>query len=368
MKSQIPSLLLTLLQILKTLKIDENLSKMVLPNIENKLTPFIISAEDKFERENRYYLKSDCSSSVIENLSFNKITQNLCSKKIEFEYDMVNSFLQEIKVRLNTRHQINNLYIDYKLTYNNQKLKEIVIKKRQEIKTVYEIPIIAKEDKFEFIPGKKVNFNIFVLEVDKEYYKFSNSFHYEIVFSIKNHPDWLAYDINQRKVHFFGTIPKEHKENFNFAFYVLDRETKLSSPLNTFWFSVIKPVVVKKRESKYFIAVFGIVVLFFLFLFIFFVKMKDFLKFKEYEKRVEERNLEICKVIEKKKLLNGKFLRKKKSLDTERDLDSYEMEFKLNEKNLNSFNTNANSFREGVLKEKKFEFFDFRVFSKNSKN
>ena len=369
-------IILSLISIFNQLKIDLILPMMVLPNIENKLTPFRISGEDKFERENRYYLKADCSSSVIENFSFNKKSEYLCSKKIEFEYDMVNNFLDEIKVRLNTRQQIHNLYIDYKLMYNDIKGKEIVINKRQEIKTVYEIPITQQIDKFEFVPGKEVNFNLFILEVDEEYYKFSNSFHYEIVFSMKNHPDWLAYDINQRKVHFFGKISKNQVQNFNFAFYVLDRETKLSSPLNTFWFSVVKPSVIVKKKNKYFILIFAILIFVFIFCFLIFFKIKDYRKYREEEKRIEEKNLEICKDIEKKSFLKAQFLKNKKNnknkscLETQNNLDSYELDFKIYDKNKNSFNTNANSFGDDQIlgtKKKKFEFSDFHIFFKKKK-
>jgi hypothetical protein len=216
----------------------------------------------------------------------------LCWEKIEFSYEMVNDFMEQIKVRLNTLNAIHNLYIEYKLSYYDRENKETILNYRQELKTVSQIPITQQNDKFEFVPNQETSFNVFVLEVDEEYYKYSNSFHFEIVFSIQNHPEWLAYDINQRKVHFFGNIPNTLKDNMNFAFYLLDKETKLSSQLITFWFSVFTAEEIAFHpESKKGIIILCFLCFIFIFVTIIFLKLRDWKVYKERDKKLENSNI-----------------------------------------------------------------------------
>ncbi len=93
---------------------------LVLPNIDNKITPFVIKSENQFDLDNKYRLRADCSRSVVDNLEFTVLTSELCTKEINYSYKEMNLFLEDLKVFLMNNDEALNMHIDFDFQYNNE--------------------------------------------------------------------------------------------------------------------------------------------------------------------------------------------------------------------------------------------------------
>ena len=262
---------------------NENKEIILFPNHENIITPFEVEAESQLEYENDYYLKSICSSSIHKKLSFSTLSGNLCEKEHNFKFDSLNIFLNNLKARLDTTENINDLNINYEISYLDKDKKKIIFNFHQNFFLAKKIPVEEDINEFFYTVGKNTEFYVEILKIPRKYILNINQTFLKLVQTHKDFPDFINYVNIDGRFFLKGEIPKNFKDDSTLSYYIFDEFNQLLSEEKKFY--LIKN---EKSNSHFsililFIIISLIVIILVIVLIYFYLKKK---KLREKKKKI----------------------------------------------------------------------------------
>lgn len=223
---------LVLLSPVKSLIVqDLRMYDLLLPNVDNLISPFVIKPQNDQENETEYEIRVKCSKFMKEYVEFNSEEGNVCTKEtLVGSVNSINDFLSKASVKLSPKaQQGQDLSIDYTFLDTNYKNGKVPQSYVQTFEAPSLIPTTTVNTSIKYQSDSTAAFNLKILEIDALYYKKSNNSSISIAMNENVLPAWIKPTLTDNALYFSGEAPDSISDDFTFRFRLQDTLTGLSS-------------------------------------------------------------------------------------------------------------------------------------------